>query len=113
MPIVRLGNHAALHNGRVVPGQQVTTVHVPDVDSHHDRMRTITHPDGLWNAVSDHDSPAWVCCDDEELEAALAAHYGCRVGGPDDYLEHVDELKVLESLAPETRKGVQDQDQRR
>lgn len=82
MPIVRLGNHAALDNGRVLEGFRVTTIPVPDDDSHSDRMRNITHADGLWPRVSAA-PPAWVECNDAELEKALAEHFGCPVGQPE------------------------------
>lgn len=93
MPTVRLGNHAALDKGRVVEGEQITTIHVPDVDPHEDRMRNITHNDGLWRSVASA-PPVWVECDDPELERALAAHFDCRVGeieeAPDDARELTD-----------------------
>lgn len=81
MPIVRLGNPAAHDRGQPVPGEQVTTIHVPDSDPHDERMRTVTHTDGLWQAVS-LGSPTWVESDDPDLAATLAAHYGCPVGAP-------------------------------
>jgi hypothetical protein len=82
MPTVQLGNHAALYKGEVVEGERVTTIHVPEDDPHHERMRTITHADGLWPAVSAAEKPAWVTCDDPELERALAAHWDCPIGNP-------------------------------
>ncbi|MGH3828239.1 MAG: hypothetical protein ACRDQX_13880 [Pseudonocardiaceae bacterium] len=62
-------------------GQQVTTIHVPDVDSHSERLRTITHDDGLWSRLST-EPPAWVQCDDPKLENALAAIFDCPIGQP-------------------------------
>jgi len=83
MPTVRLGNHAALDpDGNTVPGQQITTIHIPDTDPHEDRMRNITHRDGLWSRLAA-EPPAWVASDDPELEAALARHFDCPAGEPD------------------------------
>lgn len=90
MPIVRLGNHAALNNGAVLDGERITTIQPPDDDPHDERMRNITHADGLWARVSAA-PPTWVECDDPELEQALAEHFGCRIGeiepAPDDARE--------------------------
>lgn len=83
MPTVRLGNSAALHRGEVLEGDRVTTLAIHDDDPLDTRMRTITHTDGLWPQVSA-STPTWVSSDDPELEAALAEHYGCPIGEPDD-----------------------------
>jgi len=81
MPTVRLGNKAALDRGQVIEGNQVTTMNVLDEDDLATRIRTITHADGLWPRMSSA-PPAWVECDDPELEAALAEQFGCPVGRP-------------------------------
>lgn len=85
MPVVRLGNHAALHEGKILGGNRVTTIPIYDEDDLPTRMRTITHADGLWPAVSA--APAvWVECDDAELGLALAAHFTCPIGEPDGWM---------------------------
>lgn len=86
MPIVRLGNEAALDRGQLLPGNRITTITILDEDDVDSRMRTITHPDGLWPAVSML-PPKWVECDDSELEMMLAGHYGIPIGQPDDSWE--------------------------
>lgn len=87
MPIVRLGNTACRARdsyGHVLQGNRVTTVPIYDEDLLADRMRTITHPDGLWPSESSAPA-AWVESDDPELETALAEHFGCPIGQPDDW----------------------------
>jgi hypothetical protein len=84
MPVVLLGNHAALdHEGNVVEGQQVTSIHIPEGDSHSERFRTITHDDGLWRRLASGDA-AWVASDDERLARALSAHFDCPVHDLDE-----------------------------
>lgn len=84
MPTARLGNRAAIDRGQILEGNRVTTVHILDEDSLSERMRTLTHADGLWPNMSVHPA-AWVECDDPELEAALATHFGCPVGMPEGW----------------------------
>lgn len=85
MPLVYLGNHAALDGGRiadggrVIEGQQVTTIHLSEDDTHSERVRTIIHDDGLWVRLSA-EPPAWVESDDPKLESALAAIFDCPIG---------------------------------
>lgn len=79
MPIVLLGNHAALdHKGNVVEGQQVTLINIPEQDTHQEGFRTITHEDGLWRRIAAEDA-AWVASDSERMAQALAAHFGCPI----------------------------------
>lgn len=82
MATVRLGNHHALDNMRPVRGEQVTTIHIPDDDSHEDRLRNITDVNGLWPRIAS-GPPAWVDSDDPELAQALAEYFECPVGEPD------------------------------
>ncbi|MGH7743197.1 MAG: hypothetical protein ACREQ5_00035 [Candidatus Dormibacteria bacterium] len=82
-----LGNHAALDRGERVDGKQVTTIHVPDIDPHHERMRTITHEDGIWAQLAA-EPAVWVASDEPELADALAAHFRCPVIGMDEASEH-------------------------
>jgi hypothetical protein len=85
MPIVHLGNSAAHEWGRPIPGNQVTTVVVPDSDDLATALRTITHEDGLWPRSSFHPA-AWVECDaDPVLEGALAEYFNCPIGRPADW----------------------------
>lgn len=90
MPIVRLGNRAAVDNGQVLDGERVSTIVIPPEDSHDEQMRTIIHGDGLWARISAA-PPSWVESDDPDLEAALAEHFNCRIGElekvPDDARE--------------------------
>jgi len=67
---------------RAIPGNQVTTVTVPDSWDLGDILRGITHPDGVWAAHSQDNAPAWVEADDETLATLLAAQYKCSVGRP-------------------------------
>ncbi len=86
MPTVRMGNTACRardSQGRVLEGSWVTKIPFFDEDPLESRVRTITHPDGLWARESSA-PPAWVECDDPDLLAALVVHYGCPVGQPDD-----------------------------
>lgn len=86
MPTVRMGNTACRArdgHGRVLEGSRVTTIPFYDEDPLEMRVRTVTHPDGLWPSESNA-PPAWVECDDPELQSALAEHYGCPVGQPDE-----------------------------
>lgn len=79
MPIVLLGNHAALDpDGNVVEGQQVTSIHIPEDDTHSERFRTITHDDGLWRRIAA-EPAVWVASDDERLARALAAFFDCPI----------------------------------
>lgn len=81
MPTVRLGNTAAVDLGQLLDGNRVTTIHILDENGLESRMRTITHADGFWRAMSMRPA-AWVECDDPEIEDALAAHFNCPVGEP-------------------------------
>lgn len=81
MPTVRFGNHAALDNGKSMDGEWVTIHIASAADTLAEQMQTITHANGVWVRNST-EPPAWVECDDPELEAALAAHYGCSIGEP-------------------------------
>lgn len=83
MPTVRLGNTAALDQGRLMDGLRVTTFNIVDDDDTSTRLRTIAHADGLWPQLSMRPA-AWVEADDPELQAVLAEHFGCPVGKPDD-----------------------------
>lgn len=85
MPVIRLGNKAALDRGQVIEGNQITTVSVYDEDTLEARMRTLTHDDGLWPRMSSAPA-AWVeCPDDSDLESALASHFSCPIGEPNNW----------------------------
>lgn len=84
MITVRLGNSAAREPGRIIPGNQITTVRLPEQHDDAARLRNIIHADGLWEAHSALPA-AWVESDDPELEKALADHFNCPVGQPDDW----------------------------
>jgi len=84
MPTVRLGNKACLDrdsSGATLDGNRVTDFTILDEDDLATRMRTLTHPDGLWPRHSSAPA-AWVESDDPDLEKALAEHFGCPIGQP-------------------------------
>jgi len=102
MPVVRLGNVAVrevigadpdgapIH--RRYSGQSVCTMTLPNDDdqwTHDERVRTVVHADGHWAAHSSA-PPAWVESDDEELQATLAEHWGCPVGEPAGWVNHLE-----------------------
>lgn len=89
MPRVVLGNPMPVFNGRITPDPSaITMVHVPDCKSIEHALRDIGHDDGtanggLWWSVSGLAAPTWVSCDENpELEAAIAARFGCPAGRP-------------------------------
>jgi hypothetical protein len=87
VPTVRLGNKQCLDrdsSGAVLEGNRVTTFTILDEDDLDTRMRTLVHDDGIWPRHSSAPA-AWVDGDDEELVAALAEHFDCPVGEPDDW----------------------------
>jgi hypothetical protein len=86
LPTVYLGNVSPLDGGRLMRGPQTTQVVFMDNDDLATRMRTVTHVDGLWIRHSTQ-PPAWVQSDDEDLELALAEHYECPTGRPQDWHE--------------------------
>lgn len=89
MPVVLLGNHAALDRGEKVDGKQVTTIVFPDTDTHSERMRTLTHDDGIWGKVAGED-PVWVASEDDRLARAIAGYFGCPVIDTVDAYGHLD-----------------------
>lgn len=82
MPFVRLGNPAALDGGRVIEGQQVTEVTIPDGYTSDQALATIRDGDGVWRNHSGASAPTWVESDDPDLAEAISTHYGCPVGRP-------------------------------
>jgi hypothetical protein len=83
MRIVKLGNSAALDRGIRLEGKRVTTIYANE-PSLQEQMRTITHADGIWPQHS-RQPAVWVESNDEGLEAALAEHFGCPIGRPDNW----------------------------
>lgn len=86
MPVVRLGNPAAIdhpNDNTIRDEVLVTTIHVPEHQTHSERIRNITHPDGSWARVSAAEAPLWVYSNDPKLETALAAYWDCPAGEPD------------------------------
>lgn len=84
MAIARLGNVAAIDRGQLLPGNRITTFNLREDGSPlEERLQDITNADGLWAHMS-LAAPAWVESDDVALAWALAGHYGCPVGRPDD-----------------------------
>lgn len=102
MPIVQLGNVAVrevigadsdgtpIH--RRYRGQSTTTINLPaDEEGWTDaeRIRTVLHDDGHWRAHSSQ-PPAWVESDDELLQNAIAAQWGCPVGRPSGWSDQIE-----------------------
>jgi hypothetical protein len=92
MPIVLMGNHAAINHkhevpGTTIPGRQVTKINVSSEETLQEQMRTITHRDGFWFKLSMDNEPRWVWSEDPELEAALADYYRCSAASHDDAVE--------------------------
>lgn len=98
MPVVRLGNSSAHQhvtrtneNGEAetvkepIPGNQVTTVNIPDSYTRQEAVRTVWHPDGVWAHHSSAPAPNWVESDDPELATVLGMIYGCPVGRPAEW----------------------------
>jgi hypothetical protein len=83
---VRLGNARAVavqgDQQRIPLGEQVTTASIPDSYTLDEKVRTISHADGLWAVHSDAPGPSWVESDDVDLLGALSQHYGCPIGRP-------------------------------
>jgi hypothetical protein len=102
VPVVRLGNTAARHgatdNYEDLPGNRVTTVHIPDSYTRQEALRTIWHDDGLWTRHSSQ-PPAWVECGEEPgLASALSAVYDCPIGRPEDWAESAAELSDPDAI---------------
>ena len=107
MPTVQLGNVAVrevvgadpdgtpIH--RRYSGQSTTTINLPGDDerwTHDERLRAVVHDgadDGLAGHWPSHSSkpPAWVECDDPDLEQAIAAHFGCPIGRPAGWVDYI------------------------
>jgi hypothetical protein len=90
MSVIRLGNPQAINHatGALIPGgERVTELHIPEGYSRAAAVAAVTHvgesTSGVWAAHSAAEGPSWVWSDDDDLAAALAAHYGCPVGEPD------------------------------
>lgn len=84
MPVVRLGNPAALDGGRVMEGHQITEATLPDSWTSEQWLNSVTSLDGVWRNHSGASAPSWVESDDDDLAEALSTHYGCPVGRPDN-----------------------------
>lgn len=69
---------------RPIEGQQITTINVPDGTPFLEALTTVVARNGVWNYHSD-EPPAWVESNDAELESAIAKHYGCAIGMPEDW----------------------------
>lgn len=92
MSTVQLGNNAAVHLGQVLPGNRVTTATIPDGYSLPEAVLAITadstqgaQNDGVWRSHSANPAPAWIEATDRALAQALADHYGCPIGRPEDW----------------------------
>lgn len=87
MPRALIATHTPLDRGRPMPDSgsvAITFVFPEGQDTLAEQMRTLVHPDGLWSQHSG--SPAvWVECDDGTLGSAIAEHFSCPVGRPDDW----------------------------
>lgn len=105
MPQVRLGNVGVREvigadpDGtpiyRRYDGQSTSVISLPSDDagwSHSDRMRTITHDDGHWRALSSA-TPVWVESDDPALQRALAAYWDIPAGRPAGWTDQIEETR--------------------
>src|ERR1700761_6674367 len=92
MPVVLLGNPAALDNGQPI-GEQVTVAVIPEADSHSEAMRTITHDDGGWVRCAA-EPATWVASESDRLAAALADHFECPVISMEKAREHLANAHV-------------------
>lgn len=84
---IHLGNVAALDNGQLMPaGWRTTEAQFPIGRTHAERLADVVDvskaSNGFWAAHSAA-PPAWVESNDPQLEADVAAHYGCPIGRPD------------------------------
>lgn len=93
MPTVQFGNTAATHQGQILMGNRVTTAQIPDEYSLSEQLLALVadstqgaQHDGVWRSHSAAPVPAWVETTDATLTAAIAEHYGCPVGRPDDWV---------------------------
>lgn len=82
--VVLLGNNSALDAGKPLPGNLITSVRIPELYDPERALRAIAHDDGCWVRHSS-GPPVWVESTDLDLAAAVAAHYGCPLGRPDDW----------------------------
>lgn len=87
MPLVLLGNPAAMDAGRPIEGHQITSVALPDFYTRAEQLRTLFHQDantaGVWPSHSAAPAPSWVeCPEDPELAHAISEQCGCPVGRP-------------------------------
>ncbi len=65
-----------------IAGKRRTTVLFPVGTTLMDAAAQITHGQGVWQAHSDADKPAWVASTDPALAQLLGAHFGCEVREP-------------------------------
>jgi hypothetical protein len=102
MPVVRLGNRAAVYKDDVIEGDFVSEITVHDADPHHDQVRNITHVDGLWSKLSS-EPATWVSCAElPRLEQALAAHFDCPVVEHSEALDRRELALTAPAAAPPT-----------
>ncbi len=91
--VVYLGNRQAIEvieipdSGislrRPLRGKLCTKIVFPSGMKLMDAARDVTHPQGVWNAHSNAEAPAWVASTDPTLAHLLASHWGCEVRDPD------------------------------
>lgn len=97
MSTVHLGNPRPIFNGEPVDDQAaVTRVVIRDGKTLRESLLDIVHNDGtpntgLWPQHSAASSPSWVESDDPQLAQAIATHYGCPIGRPNENATDVSE----------------------
>lgn len=89
MPVVLLGNHAALDRGQPVDGEQVTMVVIPESDTHSEGFRSIAHSDGVWSQIAA-EPAVWVASESSRMATALSAHFDCPVIPMNEAQKHLD-----------------------
>jgi hypothetical protein len=64
---------------RTLPGNRCTRVEPHPGLTIPELIRDLSHHNGIWQAHSNADGPAWVASTDPDVAAAIAAVYGCPV----------------------------------
>lgn len=80
----RTDNDAHLHTRMSIPGKQRTEIRPPEDLTYAELVHDLTHPQGIWQAHSDDDRPAWVASTDPALAGLLGALFGCEVRDVED-----------------------------
>ena len=95
MPVVEIGHHSAVEvrggQRQSLPGNRVTTVHIPENYSRDEQVSVITAQDGVLANHSESGEVDWVQSSDSDLAKSLASEFGCRVGRPRGWTQETDQ----------------------